>query len=141
MTSAEEILAGARTVLVVDWPSVDVPEALARAGFEVVVHGGPRPDDYTAYEVQDDRVVTRHVGRPPDQADLVYTYRPLDELPEIVDMARALGARAVWVQSDLTHAGGSSRARAVVENSGIVYVDKPYIVDAVRSGPTSGRRS
>ena len=139
MTPPERILAGARTVLVVDWPSVEVPERLALAGFEVVVHGGPGPEDYTAYEVQDDRIVTRHVGRPPARADLVYTYRPLDELPAIVATASALGARAVWVQSAVPDAGGSSRARAIVEEAGMVYVDQPYIVDALRSFPTSGR--
>ncbi len=42
-----EILQAVETVLVTDWPSRDVPEALVRAGFHVVVHGGPGPEDYS----------------------------------------------------------------------------------------------
>ena len=149
MTSAEDVLATARTVLVVDWPSKDVPETLARGGFEVVVHGGPAPEDYTAYELRDDRVVTRRVGRPPDHADVVYSYRPLDELAGIVDLARAVGARTVWVQSGLVAEGekdptgcwlpegAASEPRAVVEAAGLAYLDQPYIADAVRALPTS----
>ena len=37
MTQVEPILAMARTVVVVDWPSRDVPDTLARAGFTVLV--------------------------------------------------------------------------------------------------------
>jgi hypothetical protein len=35
-------------VLVIDWPSRDVADALVRAGFDVVVHDGPGPEDYAA---------------------------------------------------------------------------------------------
>lgn len=137
-------LAGVRMILVVDWPSREVPEALARAGYGVVVHGGPGPEDYTAWELVDDVVVERHVGRPPERADVVYTYRPLAELAEIVDQARALGAATVWVQSGLATGGekdpagcwlsdaDAATARAVVEAAGLAYVDHPPIVDAIR---------
>jgi predicted CoA-binding protein len=143
MTDIASILAGARTILVVDWPSRDVPDSLARAGYEVVVHGGPGPEDYMAYEVAGDEVVERHVGRPPDHADIVYSFRPLDELDEILDVARRLGATTVWTQSGLSVAGGkdptgcwlpaadSARARAKVEAAGLRYMDRPYVVDAL----------
>ncbi len=145
MTDAARILASAGTVLVVDWPSRDVPESLARAGYEVVVHGGPDPDDYTAYEVAGEEVVQRRVGQPPAHADVVYTFRPLDELPEIVDMARQVGAGTVWVQSGLSTAGvedpegcwlppeDAARSRELVEAAGLAYVDQPYIAGAVRA--------
>jgi hypothetical protein len=42
----KEILKTANTILVIDWPSKDVPESLARAGFQVIVKGGPGPGDY-----------------------------------------------------------------------------------------------
>lgn len=144
-TDVESILATARTFLVVDWPGRDVPDSLARAGYEVVVHGGPGPEEYTAYELSGDAVVERRVGRPPAHADVVYTYRPLDELPEIVAMAQAVGAGTVWVQSGRAPDGSkdlegcwmpaesAARARAVVEAAGLVYVDAPYIAGAVRS--------
>jgi predicted CoA-binding protein len=144
MTHPDAVLAAAGTFLVVDWPSRDVPDALARGGYGVVVHGGPGPGDYTAYEMVDGVVVARHVGRPPEHADVVYSFRPFDELPEIVDAALAVGAEAVWVQSGLDLAGekdptgcwlapeAAAGAREVVESAGLVYLDHPYIADAVR---------
>ena len=115
----------ARSVLLVDWPSVEVPRSLARAGLEVFVKGGPDPEDYTEYVVDGDDVVVRDRGRPPERADVVYSHRPLDELPDIVELAVALGARAVWMEPG----GASQRARAVVEAAGLRYVDDVPIVD------------
>ncbi len=46
-----QILECAHSILVIDWPSKDVPESLARAGFHVIAKGGPGPEDYSAYEV------------------------------------------------------------------------------------------
>jgi hypothetical protein len=80
----KELFKSVDSVLVIDWPAKEVPELLALAGLRVVVHGGPGPEDYSAYEVQDGKVVVRRTGRPPKRADLIYSYRPLSELPEIV---------------------------------------------------------
>ncbi len=33
---------------------------------------------------------------PPDRAELVYVYRPLEELPGIVESAGRIGAHAIW---------------------------------------------
>ena len=144
MSEVQQILESAGSVLVVDWPSRDVPETLARAGFEVVVAGGPEPDSYSAYEVRDGEVVVRHIGLAPDHADLVYSHRPLDELPGIVAAAQKLGARTVWYQSGLGSGGAddphgcwvpeeqSRQARRVVEGAGLAYVEDTYIADAVR---------
>lgn len=41
-----EVLKNVRTVLVIDWPSKDVPEELALAGFHVYVQGGQRTIPY-----------------------------------------------------------------------------------------------
>jgi hypothetical protein len=49
--NAKAIFKGVETVLVIDWPSKDVPESLARAGLNVVVRGGPGPEDYSTYEM------------------------------------------------------------------------------------------
>ena len=142
--TAEEILRGATSVLVVDWPSRDVPDTLARAGYEVVVHSGPAPDDYTAYRLEGDQVVTERTGQRPEWAQLVYTHRPLGELPEIVEAARGIGAVAVWVQSGLNAEGGrdpkgcwlteseSQEGRAIAEGAGLGYFDDRYLPDVVR---------
>jgi len=141
---AGQVLDAARTVVVVDWPTKDVPETLARAGYTVLVKGGPEPDNYQAYEVQGSQVVTRRTGQPP-AADLVYSHRPIGELPGIVDMAQRLGASAVWVQSGVASDGTkapngcwmdqavSRAAREIVESAGLAYLETPYIADEVRS--------
>jgi hypothetical protein len=36
----KEMFSTVQTILVIDWPSREVPETLARAGFHVVVRGG-----------------------------------------------------------------------------------------------------
>jgi hypothetical protein len=44
-----ETLEAVKTVLIIDWPSKEVPEMLATAGLNVVVRGGPGPEDYSTY--------------------------------------------------------------------------------------------
>jgi len=144
LTTAEDILRAGSSVLLVDWPTRDVPDTLARAGYVVTVKGGPEPDDYSVHEVVDDQVAARRTGRPPDRVELVYTHRPLSELPGIVAMATALGALAIWYQSGVNDAGTtngrgcwvtdeqSRQARALVTAAGMAYVDDTYIADRVR---------
>jgi predicted CoA-binding protein len=141
MTDVARLVSETRTVLLIDWPSREVPETLARRGFTVVSAEGP--GKYNAYEVEATVVRARDVGRLPDRADLVYAHRPVDELPEIVDTAKSIGARAIWLQSGRNKAGAkdprgcwrpadeSSRARKIVEHAGLRYIDAPYILDAV----------
>lgn len=150
MGDAGQVLAAARTVVIVDWPTTDVPETLARAGYTVLVKGGPEPDNYSAYEVQGSQVVSRRTGQIPAAADLVYSFRPVEELPGIVAMAQQLGARAVWLQSGIASDGtkapdgcwmdeaASRTARAMVESAGLTYVEAPYIADEVRRRAARG---
>jgi predicted CoA-binding protein len=142
MTDVAKLLAGTKTVLLIDWPSRDVPDTLARSGFTVISNDGP--DEYNAYEIEGGEVRVRDVGQLPKTADLVYTHRPIDELPEIVDTAKAVGAQAVWIQSGRDKTGAtdprgcwlsqadSSSARKAVEAAGLTYFEAPYIADAVR---------
>jgi hypothetical protein len=80
---------------VIDWPSREVPAALAAAGFTVIVRGGPAPADYTAWEISNGELVTRPSGRAPGHVDVVFCHRPFGELVSIVAMARGLGATAL----------------------------------------------
>ncbi len=139
-----EVLRQGTAVLVVDYPGKDVPETLARGGFAVTVQGGPGPEDYVAYELQNGAVVARHRGKAPERVDLLYVHRPVDELPGIVSVATALGARAIWFQSGERSDGEkdpqgcwldehrAAKARTIVEQSGLAYVQEPYIGDVVR---------
>ena len=142
MTDVAKLLAGTKTVLLIDWPSRDVPDTLARSGLAVVSSDGP--DEFNAYEMHGGEVRTRDVGQLPKRSDIVYTHRPIDELPEIVDTAKALGAKAVWIQSGRDQTGAkdphgcwlppaeSAKARVIVEDAGLIYIEAPYIADAVR---------
>ena len=144
MTEADQILEAAETVLVIDWPTTDVPETFARAGFSVFVKGGPGPDTYAAYELPDGDQVGAKAGGLPAHADLVYAHRPIEELPGIVALALEVGAKAVWIQSGLASDGTrdpkgcwmpidrSREARRVVEAAGLAYVERPYVADAIR---------
>jgi predicted CoA-binding protein len=144
MSDATQTLEATRSILIIDWPSRDVPDSLARAGYAVTVKGGPGPEDYSAYKLRDGEVVASHVGRAPDQVNLVYSHRPLTELPGILGMATELGAQALWCQSGLADAEtndpkgcwvseeASGQARQLVEAAGLRYVDDVYIGDAVR---------
>jgi predicted CoA-binding protein len=144
MSEAEQILGAAGTIVVVDWPSRDVPETLARAGYTVLVKGGPGPADYSVWEMRAGQVVPRRTGEPPGNADLVYAHRPVAELAGIASMARELGAAAVWLQSGLDSTGAkdphgcwmgpgeSLAARTIVEDAGLTYLESPYIADEVR---------
>ena len=105
MTQPEPILAAARTVVVVDWPSRDVPDTLARAGYTVLVKGGPEPDSYTAYEVTGGEVVPRRAGAPPDSADLVYAHRPVAS----PDWSQIAPAPSRW--ASITMPGSSATGR------------------------------
>jgi predicted CoA-binding protein len=132
------------TVLVIDWPTKDVPESLALAGFHVVVRGGPGPEDYSVYELNNGKVVTQHLGRPPEHAELIYSYRPVSEMAGIIATAQGLGAKTIWTQSGLSAAGVNNPkgcwmpqeelrlARNLVESAGLTYITEPYIGDVAR---------
>jgi hypothetical protein len=63
VTGEQELLRSAQSVLLVDWPSRDVPDTLAEAGYAVFVKNGPGPEDFNP--------------APPEHVDLVYCHRPL----------------------------------------------------------------
>jgi hypothetical protein len=41
VSDADQILRAADSIVVVDWPSRNVPDTLSRAGYDVSVKGGP----------------------------------------------------------------------------------------------------
>ena len=145
LEAAARVLAEARSVLVIDWPSRDVPASLVFAGFTVFVKGGPGPADYAAWDLDGGEPVSRPLGREPDRVDLVYCHRPFGELPGIVALARRLGARAFWWQTGLASGGGrhpsgcwvppeeSRQARDLAAAAGLAYIDDVYIADAARA--------
>jgi predicted CoA-binding protein len=111
------------TVLIVDWPSRRVPEAFVRAGYEVFVKGGP--GTYTRWRLREGDVINETVTGAPAHADLLYVYRPIDELPGLVDVARRAGATTVCGQ----FSEASPQARRIVEAAGLTYFDEAELLD------------
>jgi|SRR5947208_3515065 len=132
MTDVLALLSETKTVVLIDWPSREVPDTLARHGFTVISDEGP--ETYAAYEAHADDVRRRSVDGLPQSAEIVYAYRPIDELPDIVETATTVGATAVWLDSagDLAPAD-AARAREIVEGAGLVFVTEPSILDAART--------
>jgi predicted CoA-binding protein len=139
-----DIFNGVSTVLVIDWPSREVPEMLALAGFQVVVKGGPGARDYAVHEVVNGTVVVRRGVEAPERVDLIYAHRPMAELAGIIESALALHAKAIWTQSGLAASGVKDTtgywvpdeelkmARHLVQAAGLQYLAEPYICDVVR---------
>lgn len=104
------------SVLVVDWPSQDVPRELIAAGFDVFsanlatgtasrysvgsAAAAAQRDGVEVLPPQRDGdpplVITR-VATMPAHADVVALYRPAAEHARIAQRAVDLGARTVWV--------------------------------------------
>lgn len=141
---SKTLLASVHSILVIDWPSRDVPDSLVLAGFHVTVHGGPGPEDYFVHEIIDGKPTERRTGRPPDHADLVYSYRPLAELPQIIASAKSVGAKAIWTQSGLSAPGvkdpkgcwlsdaDRTNAAKLIRSAGLTHFSEPYIGEVAR---------
>ena len=145
----KEMFSTVQTILVIDWPSKEVPELLARARLRVVVRGGPGPEDYSIYQINNGEVMERLTGCPPERADLIYSYRPLSELPGIIATAKELGAKTIWSQSGVNATGGKdprgcwvaddelTLARNLVEAAGLRFIAEPYIGEVARKLQTA----
>ena len=133
MSTAIEILRNARHVVVQDYPSQNIPDALTRAGLSVTIYGGPDEADVVASELVDGEVITRPIGRWPEAADLLFVYRPLPEIDAILADARRMGVRTIWRQADVQREDYDAVAwRAGVEAAGLAYLDTPDIVEVAQ---------
>lgn len=128
------------TVLLVDWPSQDVPRTLLAQGFEVMSAnvaagtasayglagvGGDAPSPGGGSEVlQPERdgdapLLIRRLDAMPQRVDALAVFRPQDEHARAVRTAIALGARAVWVQRGTL----SGEARQTAGDAGIAIIE------------------
>lgn len=127
----KEMFAEVDTVLVIDWPSKEVPEALTLAGVRGIVRGGSGPEEYSVYELNNDEVVVRHLGRPAGNADLIYSYRPVSELPEIVATAKGFPAKTTWTQSGLSAARVKDKRGCWVPEEGAAVGSKHHAISGL----------
>jgi predicted CoA-binding protein len=105
------LLRNARTIAVVglsDKPDRDshrVAAYLQRQGYRII------PVNPAVQEVLGEKSYAR-LEDISDKIDLVDIFRKPEAVPEIVDAAIAVGAKAVWMQEGIVHNAAADRARA-----------------------------
>jgi predicted CoA-binding protein len=106
-----QILKTSRTIAVVGLsskrfrPSYGVSEYLKSAGYRII---GVNPGET---EVLGEKCYAR-LEDVPERVDIVSVFRQSEHVPEIVESAIRIGARAVWMQEGVIHAEAAERARA-----------------------------
>jgi uncharacterized protein len=106
-----ELLRTARTIAVVGlsskkWrASYGVSEFLQSVGYRIL------PVNPKEREVLGEKSCAR-LEDVPEKPDIVDVFRRSEAVPEIVDSAIRLGAKAVWMQEGVVHEEAAARARA-----------------------------
>ena len=106
-----QLLENARTIAVVGLssnkmrPSHGVAEYLQRAGYKII------PVNPNETEVLGERAVAR-LEDIREKVDIVDIFRRSEFVPEVVESAIAIGAKAVWMQEGVIHEAAAERARA-----------------------------
>jgi uncharacterized protein len=112
-----EILKTSKTIAVVGLssrefrPSHGVAEYLKSAGYRVI------PVNPREIEVLGEKSYAR-LEDVPGKIDIVDIFRRSEFVPEIVDAAIRIGARAVWMQEGVVHPEAANQAR----NAGLIVV-------------------
>jgi len=106
-----ELLRTARTIAVVGLsssrmrPSYGVSQYMQSAGYRIV------PVNPNEKEVLGEKAYAR-LEDIPEKVDIVDIFRRSEFVPEIVDTAIRMGARAIWMQEGVVHPEAAARARA-----------------------------
>lgn len=106
-----EILRACRVIAVVGLssnrfrPSYEVAEYMQSKGYRII------PVNPNETRVLGEKAYAR-LEDVPEPVDCVNVFRRPEAVPQIVDSAIAIGAKAVWMQLDITHAEASDKARA-----------------------------
>ncbi len=117
MASIPELLRTARTIAVVGLSnrrmraSYGVSEYMQSAGYRIV------PVNPNETEVLGEKAYAT-LDEVPERVDIVDIFRRSEYVPEIVDAAIRMGARAVWMQEGVVHEAAAEKAR----NAGLVVV-------------------
>lgn len=123
MEDLKQISEKIQIVLLVDWPSPDIPRALILAGFTVFSYS---PDGYTqaltemTQSGKQPLVRFESLDHPPTNVDLVTIYRPAEEHAAIIrDHVLPLGARTIWLQPPVE----SAETRKIAQEQGLNFVE------------------
>lgn len=105
-----ELLKSSRTIAIVGLssrkfrPSYGVAEHLKSAGYRII------PVNPQETEVLGEKSYAR-LEDIPEKVDVVDIFRRSEFVPEIVDAAIRIGARAVWMQEGVVHAQAAEKAQ------------------------------
>lgn len=111
MLTIAELLCVSKTIAVVGLsakrsrPSFGVAEYMQQAGYRIV------PVNPNETEVLGEKCYP-DLNSIPEKIDIVDIFRRSEVVPEIVEGAIRIGARAVWMQEDVVHEAAAARARA-----------------------------
>jgi uncharacterized protein len=111
MASVLELLRTSRTIAVVGlsskrWrPSFGVSEYMQRAGYRII------PVNPGETEVLGEKSYAG-LEQIPEKVDIVDVFRRSEFVPDIVEQAIRIGARAVWLQEGVVHEEAAAKARA-----------------------------
>lgn len=130
MRRVAEILQQSRTIAVVGLsskrfrPSYGVAEYMQRSGYRIV------PVNPEESEVLGEKCYA-DLDSVPEAIDIVDIFRRSEFVPEIVEAAIRIGARAVWMQEGVVHEEAAARAAA----AGLtVVMDRCILKDHRRMG-------
>jgi uncharacterized protein len=105
-----ELLRSARTIAVVGLsssrmrPSYGVTQYMQRAGYKIV------PVNPEETEVLGEKAYAS-LDAVPDKIDIVNIFRRPERVPEVVEAAIRVGAKAVWMQTGISHSEAAEAAR------------------------------
>ncbi len=111
MNRIPELLNSARTIAVVGLssnpmrPSNGVSAYMQRAGYRII----PVNPNETEVLGEKSYPETEEV---PEKIDIVDIFRRSEAVPEIVESAIKIGAKAVWMQEDVIHEAAAERGRS-----------------------------
>ena len=109
-----------------DKPAHSVPAYLIAQGYRVI------PVNPTADEIHGVPAVAS-LADIADSIDVVQVFRPAEDAPAIAAAAVAIGAKALWLQKDIT----SAQARHIASEGGLMYVEDHCMgVESARRGIT-----
>jgi predicted CoA-binding protein len=110
MPSIPEILKSSKTVAVVGLsgrrmrPSYGVAQYMQRAGYRII------PVNPQESEILGEKCYAR-LEDVPEPIDIVDVFRRSEFVPEIVNSAIAVGAKALWLQEGVIHEAAADKAR------------------------------
>jgi predicted CoA-binding protein len=125
----KEVLRAARSILLIDWPGIDMPGMLVREGFTVYCYS---PDKYTKAEIPSgqDHLIFRKLEGAPGPLDIVNIYRPEQEHADIImKHVLPLRAKVVWLQPPIV----SEKTRSLVAEHGLAFVEGISISEVARN--------